>query len=666
MARSRHAITFEVHVLRRGKWQIHARYPEAKKALAVQDGKSLDNLSTILAVRVVRKDHDPETGRSDESTIYESPSRKDQKDQRAGEGKPGPAPQGKAKAKPSVATQAPGSPAPQPTAPGKSPSNVRVIIKLLLVVTCSIGIAGLLTVMASVWLGDSTIGASAQGKVLFGVLVGTFLIAAISLTKFFLSADELAAWVDSKGASRSQTNNQAMETESPPVESPSPKGDEEEDEAARLAEAAAAMLAETLHGEKREAAEQPDEGDEGSKTPSPYTEEQKVFMKKFLSDALEQAEANRNKMDTYDKFGVDLFLAGACEALSQERDLDGRAASEVLSDSVQFMGFEKAQAKTFSDKYRDYLLADPKYMQMFVAGRDALRSYFSGDAGGVKHLEQALEEWNRPKARAETTKLITVMFTDIVGSTKLTQTMGDAVAQQAVRAHNRIVREALGEFGGREIKHTGDGIMAAFSTTSNSVEVAISIQNKVRAHNRSTPEPPLHLKIGINAGEPIAEDDDLFGATVQLAARVAEEAKSDQILVSAIVRGILAGKNLKFANRGPFALDGFKDPVTLYEVIWDENAPIEDVPVTKPPQPDATRADTGAEEPCAGEPAEKPAATEHGQGAPQTEAPVQAANSGEAAPRDGASGQAPRAPGQTAPPAAEHVQTAPADKEAGP
>ena len=621
MARARHATTFEGHGWRRGKWQHQARHPEGKKALAVQDGKSLENLSTIRAVKVVRKDY----GRSTESTVYESLSAKDQQ---AAEGKSGPARQGKAGARASIAA----------AAAVKSSSNVRVFSKLLLVVTLSIGIAALLTFLASMWLSDSDIGATAQGRLLFGVLVGTFLISAISLAKSLLSADEPSAWVQGQGHSQTPRDVPPAAPKGPPGASPLPTGDEEENEAARLADAAAAMLAETLHGEAPEAAEQPDEAAEGSETPSSYTEEQKVFMKKFLSDALVQAQARRDKMDTYDKFGIDLFLAGACEALSQERDLDGRVASEVLSDSVQFMGFEKAQAETFSGRYRDYLLADPRYMQMFVAGRDALRSYFSGDNGGTNHLEQALEEWNRPKARKETTEMTTVMFTDMVNSTSLTLTRGDAVAQQAVRAHNLIVREALGEFGGREIKHTGDGIMAAFPTTSNSVEAAIAIQAKVRARNRAIPEPPLHLKIGINAGEPIVEDDDLFGATVQLAARVVDAAQSGQILVSEIVRGICAGKDLRFVNRGPFQLDGFKDHIILHEAVWDENAPIEDAPVTEPPRPEGTGAEEGTGEPAAGKTAEQPVAAE----------PARAPDR------------------QASPPAAEHAHTAQADKEAGP
>ena len=595
MARSRKAITFEVHVLRRGGWQIHARYPEGKKGLG--------NLSTIRAVKVVRKDY----GHRDETTVYESPSLKELQ---AAEAKSGPARQGKAGARTPISAAAPENAAAQPATEAGSSSNVRVFSKLLLVVTFSIGIAALLTFLASVWLNDSEISANTQGKMLFGALVGTFLISAVFLAKSFLSADELNAWMKGQGDSPPPPDVVPAAPKGPPVASPSPKTDEEGKEATRLADAAAAMLAETLHGEAPEAAERPDAAAAGAETSAPYTEEQKVFMKKFLSAALEQAQARRDKMDTYDKFGIDLFLAGACETLSQERDLDGRAASEVLSDSVQFMGFEKAQAETFSGRYRDYLLADPRYMRMFVAGRDALKSYFSGDNGGTKHLEQALEEWNRPKAREEKTEMTTVMFTDMVGSTSLTLTVGDAVAQQAVRAHNLIVREALHEFGGREIKHTGDGIMAAFPTTSNSVEAAIAIQVKVRARNRVIPEPPLHLKIGINAGEPIVEDDDLFGATVQLAARVVDAAESEQILVSDIVRGICAGKNLGFVNRGPFQLDGFKDNIVLHEAVWDVKPAVEDAPATEPPRPEDTPAEDGTGDPDAGETAEPPVAAE--------------------------------------------------------
>jgi hypothetical protein len=105
-------------------------------------------------------------------------------------------------------------------------------------------------------------------------------------------------------------------------------------------------------------------------------------------------------------------------------------------------------------------------------------------------------------------------------------------AQYVVRTHNRIVRSALVNYMGREIKHTGDGIMASFTTVSNAVEAAVETLRRVAANNAAEGDIPLHLRIGINAGEPVIEDDDLFGVTVQLAARLCAAAEADQILVS--------------------------------------------------------------------------------------------------------------------------------------
>ncbi|MBI1985939.1 MAG: adenylate/guanylate cyclase domain-containing protein, partial [Rhodospirillales bacterium] len=112
----------------------------------------------------------------------------------------------------------------------------------------------------------------------------------------------------------------------------------------------------------------------------------------------------------------------------------------------------------------------------------------------------------------------------------------------------------------------------SFAKTSDGVDAAIQMQREVAAHNQHNPNLPLHLKIGLNAGEPIAEDNDLFGTTVQLSARIVDKAKADQIFVSEIVRGICAGKTYKFINRGGFPMKGFGDDVILYEVIWNEAA----------------------------------------------------------------------------------------------
>ena len=160
------------------------------------------------------------------------------------------------------------------------------------------------------------------------------------------------------------------------------------------------------------------------------------------------------------------------------------------------------------------------------------------------------------------------MFTDIVGSTAMTQNHGDEAAQQVVRTHDRIVRAALNTYHGQEIKHTGDGIMASFANTANSVNAAIYIQRKTDESNKANPTVPLGIKIGINAGEPIVENNDLYGTAVQLSARIADKASNHEIFVSEVVRGICAGKKYKFKNRGGRDMKGFDEPITLYEVEW--------------------------------------------------------------------------------------------------
>jgi len=304
----------------------------------------------------------------------------------------------------------------------------------------------------------------------------------------------------------------------------------------------------------------------------PAAEKQRLEVLKFLSEGLQALPPERRSMSADSKFGVGLFLAGACETLCHENSLDAEATAQVLADCAKILGYKEQDAARLANKYEEYLLSNARYMQMFQAGRTAVKAYVDDPADGAKHLTRAVEDWHAPRGDEAVAKTVTVMFTDMVGSTKLTQERGDAVAQEVVRTHNRIVREALGMFGGKEIKHTGDDIMASFSATSQSVEAAMFIQQRATAHTKAVPDLPLVLKVGINAVEPIAEDDDLFGTTVQLAARIVDKAQAGEIFVSEIVRGLCAGKPMQFTSRGGYAMKGFGDDITLYEVVWNRAA----------------------------------------------------------------------------------------------
>ena len=165
--------------------------------------------------------------------------------------------------------------------------------------------------------------------------------------------------------------------------------------------------------------------------------------------------------------------------------------------------------------------------------------------------------------------LCTILFTDVEGSTALTERLGDAKAREVLRNHERIVREALRAHGGAEVKAMGDGFMASFSSATRVLECAIAMQRAFARHNATAAE-SIRVRIGLNAGEPIAEDQDLFGTAVIVAARIAARAEGGQILVSDTLRGLVAGKGFLFADRGDVVLRGFEDPVRLYEMRWQD------------------------------------------------------------------------------------------------
>ncbi len=159
----------------------------------------------------------------------------------------------------------------------------------------------------------------------------------------------------------------------------------------------------------------------------------------------------------------------------------------------------------------------------------------------------------------------TVLFTDIVGSTDMTRRLGDEASYALLSVHDRIVRHALSANNGREVKHTGDGIMAAFVSCSCAVRCAMTAVQEVMAHNPD-PYPPLKLRVGIAAGEPIERDNDLFGTAVQLAHRLCTHAEPQQILVSNAVAELCAGKMLPMRQVGPLALKGVDQPVHAHAV----------------------------------------------------------------------------------------------------
>jgi class 3 adenylate cyclase len=162
----------------------------------------------------------------------------------------------------------------------------------------------------------------------------------------------------------------------------------------------------------------------------------------------------------------------------------------------------------------------------------------------------------------------TIVFTDIANSTSLTQSLGDEAALAILGVHDAIVRDALSALGGREVKHTGDGIMASFVSAAGAVRCAIQIQRELDKHAQANPDRPLKVRVGAAAGEPVEQHNDLFGSTVQLASRLCAHAQPEQILVSNVIAELCLGKGLLFEDLGEVTLKGFGYPVRAHAAAW--------------------------------------------------------------------------------------------------
>jgi class 3 adenylate cyclase len=169
-------------------------------------------------------------------------------------------------------------------------------------------------------------------------------------------------------------------------------------------------------------------------------------------------------------------------------------------------------------------------------------------------------------ARTAPSAFRTIIFTDLVGHAEMMSRLGDERGRNVLREHERITREVLRANGGTEVKTMGDGFMASFGSVTKSIECAIALQHAFAEREGE----PLSVRVGLNAGEPIEEDGDLFGAAVILASRIAAKAEGGQVLVSDNVRSLSAGKGLLFADLGNFVAKGFEEPVRVYELRWRE------------------------------------------------------------------------------------------------
>lgn len=163
---------------------------------------------------------------------------------------------------------------------------------------------------------------------------------------------------------------------------------------------------------------------------------------------------------------------------------------------------------------------------------------------------------------------VTILFSDIEGSTEMTERLGDLKWLDVLRAHNAIVREQVADHGGFEVKSEGDGFMLAFQSARRGVQCAIAMQRAFARHGETAAE-PFRVRMGLHTGEVIKEANDFFGRHVILASRIANEAHGGQILVSSLLKELTeSAGDIRFADGRELELKGLAGVHRVFEVVW--------------------------------------------------------------------------------------------------
>ncbi len=179
----------------------------------------------------------------------------------------------------------------------------------------------------------------------------------------------------------------------------------------------------------------------------------------------------------------------------------------------------------------------------------------------------------RRRERALAAQIVTLLFTDLTGSSALLERLGDEASEDLRRRHFAILRKAVAETGGQEVKNLGDGLMVVFDSAVAASMCGISMQRAIQRHNAGSGA-KLGVRVGIHVGEPIRDEDDYFGAAVVVAKRLCDAASVGQILISSLVRGLVSSKaGFVFVPVGDIPLKGMDEPVSAFSVEWREALP---------------------------------------------------------------------------------------------
>lgn len=314
-------------------------------------------------------------------------------------------------------------------------------------------------------------------------------------------------------------------------------------------------------------AEAPSEPADPPKQGGGLTQQMRRAMLEFLAKSLSAIADEVPTVNRYVSFGLNLFVSGAAERYAKHVELNPMQGFVLVREMVEALGNSPDRVDEYCRQYMDYK-AQERYAMMISAGETVMERYVENETEPFRDFPDIIQMWTSDAAaRTQLQGIVCIMFTDLVGSTQMTHERGDYGAQEVVRIHNAIVRSALAAHRGREVKHTGDGIMASFTSAADATRAGLEIQKDLAAQNALAGALQVNVRIGLNAGEAVEEEDDFFGTTVQVAARVCDKADTGDVFVTDNVRELASAHRVTFEDAGQYEMKGVPQPMTLYRAV---------------------------------------------------------------------------------------------------
>ena len=269
---------------------------------------------------------------------------------------------------------------------------------------------------------------------------------------------------------------------------------------------------------------------------------------------VELAEASFNR-GTWTEYG----------AAAQSLDV----TDELASIQCPTMIVHRRGFKVFGDRLAREMAAGISGSQLVPLDGDSFYPFIGDKEEARRRVQGFLDEHLAERQGQISQGFRAILFTDVVGSTPTLVQLGDAKFREVMRDHDAVLSALVQEHGGRVIKTIGDAFMVEFALPSAAVACAIAMQRGIQAQFADT-DVPIRLRIGINAGEPIVDDADPHGLSVNIAKRLESAAPENGILIADGVKQLLAGKDFDFTDQGEVTLKGLDEPVRAWSVGWTE------------------------------------------------------------------------------------------------